>query len=196
MKEIRSVDAFPLAWPQGYQKTSRRIGSRFGSQTLYKVWPILRDEVRRLGGKDLIVSSNMPLRNDGIPYASKKEPDDPGVAVYFDRKGKPICLACDQYSRVWENAYAIAKTIEAMRAIDRWGVSDMLDRMFTGFMAITDDAGKSLFSILGISPDASKEEITAAYRRKMKEVHPDLGGDPEAAGALTIVYRELMDATV
>lgn len=38
------------------------------------------------------------------------------------------------------------------------------------------------YSVLGISKDASKEEIKKAYRRKAKEYHPDLHpNDPKAA---------------
>ena len=38
------------------------------------------------------------------------------------------------------------------------------------------------YSVLGISKDASKEEIKKAYRKKAKEYHPDLHpNDPKAA---------------
>ena len=33
---------------------------------------------------------------------------------------------------------------------------------------------------LGLSPEASADEVTAAYRDRVKEVHPDLGGDEDA----------------
>ena len=37
------------------------------------------------------------------------------------------------------------------------------------------------YSVLGISKDASKEEIKKAYRKKAKENHPDLHpNDPKA----------------
>ena len=40
---------------------------------------------------------------------------------------------------------------------------------------------KDPYRVLGISPDATPEEIKRAYRRKAKEVHPDLHpDDPEA----------------
>lgn len=38
-------------------------------------------------------------------------------------------------------------------------------------------AGPPCFAELGVSPDASREEVLAAYRALVKEVHPDRGGD-------------------
>ncbi|MFB6119514.1 MAG: J domain-containing protein [Halobacteriaceae archaeon] len=36
------------------------------------------------------------------------------------------------------------------------------------------------FAVLGLSADASLEEVRTAYREKVKEVHPDQGGDERA----------------
>jgi len=132
-------------------------------------------------------------RQDGEIVSGAREPDDPGSAVYFELRGKKVCLACDQWRELWENLYAIGRTIEAMRAIDRWGVSDLLDRMFTGFIALTDDAGKSWPSILGVSGDATREQIKAAYREKMKSLHPDKGGTVYQAAELNEAYSRALE---
>lgn len=39
------------------------------------------------------------------------------------------------------------------------------------------DGVTTAFRILGLSPDADVEAVTAAYRERVKEVHPDHGGD-------------------
>lgn len=88
------------------------------------------------GAKNAVVSTNVALRRDGLPLASAKRVDDPGVAVYFLYKGKQTCFACDRWDKVEDNIYAVAKTIDAMRGIARWGTGDMLDAAFNGFTAL------------------------------------------------------------
>lgn len=173
------IEAYPLQWPTGFKRTKKPISSRFGKHTLKRVRNELRHEIRRLNGDRLIISTNMKTRKDGDVYSNAKEPEDSGIAIYFHLKGEQRCLACDQYEHVWENTYALACTIRAMRGIDRWGASEILDRIFTGFIALTVDAGMAWHAILGVSPDASDKEVRAAYRRKLKEVHPDAGGSNE-----------------
>jgi len=145
-----------------------------------------------MGGRNLIISSNLKVKMNGVPYSANNDGGDPGVAVYFDFKGKSVCMACDSYRRVWENTYAIAQTIRAMRACDRWGVSGILDRLFTGFVALTDDAGKSWHTVLKCSPDATRDEVKHAYRKIMKEEHPDVDGNHERAVEINKAYEEGM----
>jgi curved DNA-binding protein CbpA len=52
---------------------------------------------------------------------------------------------------------------------------------------------KSLYEILGVSPDASTAEIRAAYRAKVKAVHPDTGGSNEAFSEVVLAYEILSD---
>jgi hypothetical protein len=195
LKTIKTIEAYPLAWPEGVKRAETRIRSRFESkgQTVRRVRSFLKDEVRRLGGADLVISTDMRTRQDGEPISNAKEPDDPGAAVYFELHGNKVCLACDQWRNLWENLYAIGRTIEAMRAIDRWGVSDLLDRIFRGFVALTDDAGKGWAAILGVSGDATREEIRAAFRQKIKDVHPDAGGSDALAAEINGAYQRALE---
>lgn len=61
---------------------------------------------------------------------------------------------------------------------------------------IAPDAGPSrreAYETLGLSPGADEEEVRRAYRKKVKEVHPDRDGDETAFKAVTAAYERLTD---
>lgn len=125
---------------------------------------------------------------------NRREPDDQGVAVYFDRKGRRQVLACDQYTTIGDNIRAIGKTIEALRGIERWGASDMLDRAFTGFEALP--APDPWWTVLDVARDADIDDVHAAYRRKAKTMHPNAGGDRAEWDRLSAAYDAAKEALV
>jgi ferredoxin len=49
----------------------------------------------------------------------------------------------------------------------------------------------SPFEILDVDREADAAEVEAAYRRRVKEVHPDQGGSAEAFQRVTAAYEEL-----
>lgn len=49
------------------------------------------------------------------------------------------------------------------------------------------------YQLLQVRRDASAEVITAAYRRLMRDAHPDHGGSAEKATALNVAYETLSD---
>ena len=159
---------YPLAWPPGWPRTSphaRKRGqfkSGRGSVTYSVAESRLRDELNRLCGcRSPIVSSNM-LRS--------AQPADPGVAVYFQAPDKPMrVIAVDAYDRVEDNIAAIAATIEAMRAIDRHGGAEILERAFTGFTALPPP--KSDWEVLGVPEGSTAEVVRDAYRRRARALH-------------------------
>ena len=115
-------DAFPLQWPTGIRRTpdqDRRCGSF--QVTRASATKSLVEEIGRSGGTNIVISTNMPVRRDGLPYASAREPGDPGVAVYFTRKGQHICMPCDAFDLVWKNIRALALSIKDMRGPESRG---------------------------------------------------------------------------
>jgi hypothetical protein len=193
------IEAYPLSWPVGYKRTADRIRSPF-LQSMEKAQKFLRKELDRLGARQLVVSSNIPIRKDGLFYADwmSKKIEDPGVAIYFTYKDKAVSMCCDQYRTIWENVYALGKAIEAMRGLERWGVSDFLDRAFTGFTALPASVTSpppTIWEILGLpgKPDGM-EDVVRAYRNKAREVHPDKpGGSKEKFQALQEAYEEALN---
>lgn len=188
---------YPLHWPEGRPRTPphRRESARFDT-----TFARARDEVVRqielmcgyswqLKETALIISTNLALRNDGLPLASQRKIDDPGVAVYFNYKKRPMCFACDRWDRIEDNMQAIAKTIDALRGIARWGTGDMLEAAFTGFTALPSPStgdNRSWRSWLMFEEHArpSWEEVERAYRTIAAKAHPDRGGNDQWMAAL------------
>jgi hypothetical protein len=104
---------------------------------------------------------------------------DPGVAVYFKRAKKSMVFACDKYRNTCDNIYAIAKTIDAMRGIERWGASDMMERAFTGFTALPEKASTPWRDVLGFNSGEiiGVTQVEARFRELAQKHHPDMGGD-------------------
>ncbi len=183
------IESYPLYWPEGRSRAGRRERNpNFKSVTFAGARDGLLAELRRLGAQKIILSTNVPVRGDGLPYANAREPDDPGVAVYFDYKKKPMCFACDKYVVVRQNLRAIALTIEAIRGIERWGSSDMMERAFKGFTALPEQNPQTWRDTLGFSPGTkvTVDEVEAAFRQLVKVHHPDAGGDAELFHRLVI----------
>lgn len=47
----------------------------------------------------------------------------------------------------------------------------------------------SYYEILGVSPDATDEEIRKAYRRRAKQFHPDINKAPDASAKFQLIKR-------
>jgi hypothetical protein len=174
------IEAYPLCWPSEYPRSAEQKKSRF-TTTLGKARDYVKDEIRRLGATDPVISTNIPIKADGDLRAdwSRYRLDDTGVAVYFMRNGNQVCLCCDTYSRVHDNLHAVGRAIEGLRQIDRDGVSDFLNRTFTGFKQLPASSGinqRSIWEILGLShKPADVSVVHNAYKTKAKALHPDSG---------------------
>lgn len=168
-----NITASPLSWPATYKRSQFRQQSKFGAHTIYGATSAILAEVRRLGGHHIVVSTNLRIRADGNAVSGQRAPTDPGVAVYFTWRDKPIVFACDLWVKVEENAWAIAKHIEALRGQERWGVGS-LEQAFAGYAALpAPRAEPSWWDALELQVRASASEIKAAYRDLSKRFHPD-----------------------
>jgi hypothetical protein len=98
--------------------------------------------------------------------------------VYFRHKKKPMCFACDRWENIEDNMHAIAKTIDALRVIERWGYGQMVEQAFTGFTALP--APEQPWQVLGLNTSApTRAQIEEAHRRLAMQHHPDRGGDTQ-----------------
>ena len=229
----RGVSAYPLSWPASWKRTpgnvrkraafSRRetvagsspgtMRSRSREMTISEALDRLEDEMRKLGidWQSVVISTNMRTRLDGLPMSGAKEPDDPGVAVYFNLESTPHCLPCDRWLRVADNIAAIAAHIGAMRGMERWGVGDV-QSAFAGFKALPPPSGGGPIAADGMTVEQALEFVLARgggddargrmniddlmthpafikdiYRAAARRLHPDAGGSDE-------LFNKLQDA--
>jgi hypothetical protein len=176
---------FPLQWPEGWKRTEsyRRKTATFtrhGKElSVFDGVERVISELNRLmiHADDVIVSTNVRTRLDGLPRSGEPKPADPGVCVYWQKNSKtPMhCMAVDRYTEVADNLAAIAATLEAMRAIERHGGAAILDRAFTGFTALPAPVGgrRDWWTVLALQQGATREEIEQAHRVLRSRWHPD-----------------------
>jgi hypothetical protein len=109
-----------------------------------------------------------------------REPVDSGVAVYFTRDQQQMVFACDKYDLLRDNMQAIAKTIQAMRGIERWGAGDMMNRAFSGFKALPAKAsdGEDCWQVLGLPPMSPANLVTLVHRDLARKLHAN-GSDSD-----------------
>ena len=100
--------------------------------------------------------------------------------MYFLRNGEQKALACDTYDLCGCNIWAIAQVVSYFRAMECYGCTEVLDRAFTGFTALPENAGESTertwWEVLGVSERSDAGEVKRAYRELAKIHHPDVSG--------------------
>ena len=196
------IPAYPLQWPADWPRTApsalkpgkfgtvkKRNGQASGRAdlTIAEATSRVLSELGRMGidRQDVVISTNLTLRLDGLPRSGQAAPRDAGTAVYWHtRKGERRVMAIDQYYKVEENLAAIAATLDAMRAIERHGGAQILDRAFTGFTALpAPAAARTWREVFGWSEHKTPipGEIRARFRELASVRHPDRAGGSDAA---------------
>lgn len=189
-----SISNYPLQWPTGWPRATSFKDGKFhtvdysgGRKRDISVSDGTTRVLKELAAfnidrQDVIVSTNVRTRLDGLPRSGEREPDDSGVAVYWqDRKGERRVMAIDRYTTVGDNLAALAATLCAMRAIERHGGAKILERAFTGFTALpAPTATRHWSEVLEFSARsaATAESVKQQFRRLASIHHPDkCGGD-------------------
>lgn len=208
------ITAYPLSWPAGWRRTqaSDRKRARFNSKsrnpgqsyahareiTMAEARKRLLDACRMMGIPDynVVMSTNVELRRDGLPYSGRKAPTDPGAAVYWRDGGKPRCMAIDIYDRVEDNLAALAASLDALRAVERHGGAAILNRAFDGFALEHNQEStktrtwREILFPNGCPINVTLDLVKAHYRQLASKAHPDRGGSHEAMIELNVALAE------
>ncbi|WP_027855590.1 hypothetical protein [Marinobacterium litorale] len=208
-----TITASPLCWPPSRPRTpaSERQHGRFGRRnsnswgrselTLAQARDRVIEQLgmfTRVGQKyrhdDLIISSDLKLRNDGLPRSGQHQPDDPGVAVYFQLDGRQWCIPCDNYLRIEDNLAAVAATLEALRTLERHG-SAMFEAAFTGFTALPGPdqvVGRTWRDVLNYY-GSDLAEAKRRYMQARKQAHPDHGGSTDQYHEVETAWQQAQE---
>lgn len=185
------AEQYPLEWPMGFDRTTTTTSSRFGIESIAKAVKLLRKELNLFGAEYVVISSNAHYKHDGDLYAKQGLIDDKGVAVYFTKDDNQHCIPCDRWNSIAENIWAIAKSIGAMRGLDRWGSKSIVDAAFSGFRQLpAPEQGmvevgvvrvEPWWEVLGVERTASPEMLRVARNVLARRYHPDSDSEPNHA---------------
>lgn len=92
---MTDVDAFPLQWPAHWPRTNSPQRAQFDTTMAAARDGVLR-ELRLMGvsSGSVVISTDIPLRMDGLPKANRRVPDDPGVAGNWSGLGTMWMMRC------------------------------------------------------------------------------------------------------
>lgn len=215
----KPTTAYPLSWPEGWKRTAPHLrgdGRQFGtgtgfesdgaggsnyvgkrSITLEVARQKLREALDKMKATFVTLSTNVPLRNDGEPRSDggRAPHGDPGVAIYFTLKGKPMVMATDAFDNVASNVRSLGLAIEAMRQLERHGGGQMMERAFTGFSALPPPDNyqprRPWWEVLRYPEDPAEREILsvaeieARWKALAKKLHPDGSGASASDAAMS-----------
>lgn len=220
MRDVRLIFRPLTVWPGSLRTDAQREHALWDS-TYTATKQLLTDEAERHHAREVVVHLALPesrILKSGDDLKASARPEHPGVLVVVNigAEKPPLSLHCDLYkARTWkrtegwhDNLRAIAKSLEAMRALDRWGATQ--GRQYAGFRELgsgiamgagaqpqmsVDDAARFIgrhggFGRRAALPEPftkvllqSPQALAAAYRIAARKLHPDAGGDPETCSA-------------
>jgi len=140
--------------------------------------------------------------DSGVAIWFKIRQSSPQGIIHLEQ----MAIACDRWSTVRLNVGALAATMQGLRGMYRFGTTHVLDAMIAGLSVPPDahvsDVTEEEFHRHHVGPpqpdmtgtragwwhifgfthpaEASREEVEKRYRERVKQAHPDVGGDPEA----------------
>lgn len=158
------------------QLADRRDGetySPFRTASFSQTVDLLGRELRAINARNVIVEVDLreqDFRLDGLPRANARASSDAVVLQVGDSIGGPFRLPANRFYGWQENVRALALALEALRKVDRYGVTKRGEQ-YRGFRALPSGSGPD--------PARGRTLITkhGGVRQALRATHPDHGGD-------------------
>lgn len=183
---VRPFDGTPPKSPARYSPF--RVG-------LTQTVELLATELRQLAAKRVVIELALrerDIRIDGLPRADARVSSS-AVRLSFESKWGPLRYETAEYNYWQDNLRAVALSMTALRAVDRYGVSKRGEQ-YRGWRQIPASTGNA-------------EDVIATYeqavdflakwngdvKRALHDTHPDHGGDATEFG-LVVRAKNLVSA--
>jgi hypothetical protein len=185
------MSGFYVVRPSGlWLEPETPAGKRRSKWTFKASWSdtvdLLERELRHLRAKDVVLQLDVQekdIRVDGMLRANAA-PSHPAVRISFESVHGPLTYATDSCEHWQHNVRSIALGLEALRAVDRYGVTKRGEQ-YAGWKALPagagessshmtkDEAGSLLYRVSGVGIFQPPEE---AFRKARARAHPDRNG--------------------
>lgn len=183
-------------WLGSTGREATRFNSKWGSTI-----ELLGREVDALDGDGVVIEVDVTesdLKLNGELRANAR-PASSAVVVAFESKHGPLLYRCDRFYTNWahqgpewqHNVRAIALTLEALRAVSRYGATET-GQQYAGFKALpagrsmpashmTASEAREVIRRAAGAPEGHDLGATALWRLARAETHPDRNGGDRCA---------------
>ena len=151
---------------------------------------LLDTEITKLAGDDVVIGIVLdPVwisLSGGLKSGALNAVKEPGAEVSFSLPdGRRLVFFTDAYKTLRYNLRAIAVGLEALRAVDRYGITSTSEQ-YAGFAQLTDG---------GPDMELGRRLVEAAggVNEALKRHHPDKGGNAREFAAVQ-AYRKQIGA--
>lgn len=190
-------------WPGELTRVRKQSPFRAGlTDTLdvldREIWQLTTTRTQRESAELLIaIPAGALWRLDGKPRAHAVA-EHPGVIFSLESKHGHLSYPCDTFTTWQDNLRAIALALEALRKVDRYGVTKRGEQ-YRGFLALEATAAPAGFS----SASEARDWLTASWpadtlrgslRRAQRDAHPDAGGNAATFQRVALAESKLRAA--
>lgn len=190
----------PVVWSRPITPVDQRRGRGTFKATWTETQAMLRLELDRLHAHNVVLAADFTeadLKADGLPRANARQPQFPGVEIFFDSVHGPLVYGTDTHVFWQHNVRAIALSLQALRSVDRYGVTRASEQ-YKGWRVLTagpvehtlpggmtrheaalfvaQHSGRVDVAATAAMIEDSREIAISYARTAAKRLHPDAGG--------------------